>query len=224
MKLSINDNLGSIKRGVEDFVEKDNKRFEESEQRNQRLQQQVKFMEHESQQLKLKLSDNRQKLMFDTLTGARSRLSYEEILEQEFSRWERYREAFSFAIFDIDHFKNVNDRFGHNAGDKALRIVAELMNKHIRKTDFLFRIGGEEFVLLLPKTELQHATPLVDKIRNSVGESKFHFKQEQLKLTMSGGLTTVSPLDSAEDLYERADKALYEAKQQGRNRLVTLTD
>ncbi len=224
LKNHINENLGKIKRGVEEFVEKDNKRFEDSESRIQVLQQQIRFMDHESQQLKLKLSDNRQKLMFDSLTGARSRLSYEEILDQEFSRWERYREAFCYAIFDIDHFKHVNDRFGHNAGDKALQIVANLMSKHIRKTDFLFRIGGEEFVLLLPKTGLQHAKPLAEKIRRSVGESNFHFKQEQLQLTLSGGLTMVLPLDTPEFLYERADKALYEAKQNGRDRLVVLRD
>ncbi len=224
LKSHINENLGKIKRGVEEFVEKDNQRFEDSESRIEVLQQQIKFMDHESQQLKLKLSDNRQKLMFDSLTGARSRLSYEEILDQEFSRWERYREAFCYAIFDIDHFKHVNDRFGHNAGDKALQIVANLMSKHIRKTDFLFRIGGEEFVLLLPKTGLQHAKPLAEKIRSSVGKSNFHFKQEQLQLTLSGGLTMVLPLDTPEFLYERADKALYEAKQSGRDQLVVLKD
>ena len=224
LKSHINENLDKIKRGVEEFVEKDNQRFEDSESRIVVLQQQIKFMDHESQQLKLKLSDNRQKLMFDSLTGARSRLSYEEILDQEFSRWERYREAFCYAIFDIDHFKHVNDRFGHNAGDKALQIVANLMSKHIRKTDFLFRIGGEEFVLLLPKTGLQHAKPLAEKIRSSVGKSNFHFKQEQLQLTLSGGLTMVLPLDTPEFLYERADKALYEAKQSGRDQLVVLKD
>jgi len=220
LKSSIKDHLVSIKSGVSSFVERDNVRFKKAEKRNSQLQQQIKFMEKESDELQQKLSENRQKLMFDTLTGVRSRLSYDEVLEQELSRWSRYQEAFSFAILDIDHFKRVNDQFGHNAGDKALKIVAKMMSKHIRKTDFLFRIGGEEFVLLLPKTTLQNAQPLVEKIRSSVGSSSFHFKQQRVDISLSAGLTSICSEDSAESIYERADKALYEAKNNGRDQLI----
>lgn len=219
LKSSINSNLGSIKQGVEDFVAKDDERFHVSEQRNNRLQLQIKQMEKESEQLKEKLSENRQQLMFDTLTGARSRLSYEEILDQEFSRWSRYQDVFSFALLDIDHFKSVNDQFGHIAGDKALQIVAKMMTKNIRETDFLFRVGGEEFVLLLPKTRLESAAPLVEKIRASVGATSFHFKDKDVDITLSAGLTAIRDKDTAETIYERADKALYEAKDSGRNQL-----
>lgn len=220
LKTSINSNLESIKQGVNDFVSSDNERFKKSEHRNDALQKQIKLMEQESEQLKLKLTENRQKLMFDTLTGARSRLSYEEILDQEVTRWSRYQEVFSFALLDIDHFKLINDEFGHNAGDKALQIVSRMMSKHIRKTDFLFRIGGEEFVLLLPKTSLAAATPLVEKIRCSVGRTGFHFKKEKVVIKMSGGVTAIVDDDNAESIYERADKALYEAKNGGRDQLV----
>lgn len=220
LKGTINTNLDSIRQGVSVFVMNDNERFKKSEQRNAALQKQIKLMENESEQLKLKLTENRQKLMFDTLTGARSRLSYEEILDQELSRWTRYKEAFSFALLDIDHFKKINDHFGHNAGDKALQIVAKMMSEKIRKTDFLFRIGGEEFVLLLPKTSLQAASPLVEKIRASVGKSSFHFKQEKVIIKLSGGITSVIQGDTSESIYERADKALYEAKNGGRDQLV----
>ena len=214
LKTSIDENLVSIKKGIQDFVDSDDVRFRKSEQRNDSLRQQIQLMEKESAQLKLKLSENRKKLMFDPLTGARSRMSYEEILEQEMSRWSRYKEVFSFAILDIDHFKQVNDRYGHNAGDKALQIVARMMTENIRKTDFLFRIGGEEFVMLLPKTTLAAATPLVEKIRTAVGNAGFHFKQEQVNLSIIDG-------DGPESIYERADHALYEAKNSGRNRLIT---
>jgi len=220
LKSSISENLDSIKTGVEEFVSQDAERYEKSEQRNNKLQQQIKTLEQESDELKHKLNENRQKLMFDTLTGVRSRLAYEETLDQELARWLRYQEAFSFAILDIDHFKRINDDFGHNAGDKALQIVARMMSNHIRKTDYLFRIGGEEFVLLLPKTNLEHATPLVEKIRTSVGESKFHFKEEKVKISLSAGLTSVMPDDNAETIYERADIALYDAKNGGRDQLI----
>ena len=220
LKSGISQNLSSIKQGVEEFVSKDAERFKKSEIRNRKLQQQIQFMEQESNELRQKLTDHRQKLMFDTLTGVRSRLAYEETLDQELARWDRYQEAFSFAILDIDHFKRINDEYGHNAGDKALKIVARMMSDHIRKTDYLFRIGGEEFVLLLPKTSLEHATPLVEKIRTSVGDSKFHFKRTKVKISMSAGLTSVMTDDNAETVYERADNALYDAKDSGRDQLI----
>lgn len=224
LKISISDNLVSIKKGVEDFVTKDIKRLEKSEKRNKKLQMQINYMESESAQLKDKLSENRQKLMYDTLTGVRNRMSYEETLDQEMARWARYHEVFSFAILDIDHFKNINDQFGHNAGDKALQIVARMMTKNIRQTDFLFRIGGEEFVLLLPKTTAENAQPLVEKIRRSVAESSFHFKLKKVDITLSAGLTEITDIDNAESIYERADAAMYQAKQEGRNRLVIRTE
>jgi diguanylate cyclase len=220
LKSSIGQSLVSIKTSLKDFVTHDTERFEKAEKRNQKLQQQIQFMEQESQQLKKKLSENRQKLMYDSLTGVRNRLSYEELLEQELSRYSRYHEAFSYALLDIDHFKRINDEYGHNAGDKALQIVAQMMMKNIRKTDFLFRIGGEEFVLLLPKTALKLAAPLVEKIRTSVGQSNFHFKQQKVTISLSVGLTEMGKSDNAESIYERADKALYEAKHAGRDRLV----
>lgn len=220
LKNNIKGQLDTIKSGVSSFIEKDNKRYEIAEKRNNQLQKQIKSMEQESDQLQQKLSENRQKLMFDTLTGVRSRLSYDEILDQELQRWARYQDDFSFALLDIDHFKRVNDQFGHNAGDKALQIVAKMMSQHIRKTDFLFRIGGEEFVLLLPKTNLQNAQPLVEKIRVSVGSSSFHFKKEKVDISLSAGLTAISSTDDAESIFERADKALYEAKNSGRDQLV----
>lgn len=220
LKQHIEQNLGSIKSGVAQFIAKDKERYNKAEQRNRKLQKQIQAMEHESDELQKKLNENRQKLMYDTLTGVRSRLSYDEILEQELQRFERYQEPFSFAILDIDHFKRVNDRFGHNAGDKALQIVAKMMLRHIRKTDFLFRIGGEEFVLILPKTPLQNAQPLVEKIRSSVGDASFHFKKEKVDISLSAGLTGVVAQDNAETIYERADRALYDAKENGRDQLV----
>jgi diguanylate cyclase len=223
LKSNISNNLLAIKTSLTEFVVHDSERFKKAELRNQKLQQQIQFMEQESNQLKKKLSENRKKLMFDSLTGVRNRLSYDEILEQELSRYARYKETFSYALMDIDHFKHINDEYGHNAGDKALQIVAQVMAKNIRKTDFLFRIGGEEFVLILPKTPLKGAAPLVEKIRKSVGQTNFHFKQQKVNISLSVGLSSMRANDSAESIYERADNALYQAKNSGRDRLVVTT-
>ncbi len=220
LKQGIHERLQAIRDGVEAFVASDNRRFEEALERNRQLRQQIEKMEEESQQLRHKLDENRHKLMYDPLTGARSRLAYEETLQQELSRWERYRDGFSLAVLDIDHFKRINDRFGHAVGDKALQIVARMMLKTIRKTDFLFRTGGEEFVLLLPRTPLDKAAPVVEKIRASVGGANFRYKDERVSISLSAGVTEIHPGDDAVSLFERADRALYEAKRQGRDRLV----
>jgi diguanylate cyclase len=222
LKSVLGQNLNTIKHSLKEFVESDNLRFEHAEQRNQHLQDRLSQMEQESSELRRQLLDNRKKLMYDTLTGVRSRLSYDEVMEQEFARYARYQETFSYALLDIDHFKRINDTYGHHTGDNALRIVSSMMLKHIRKTDFLFRIGGEEFALLLPKTTLELAAPVVESIRKSVGESVFHYKGEPVTISMSAGLTEVGQQDDITTIYERGDKALYAAKNSGRDRMVAI--
>ena len=220
LKSVLGANLDRIRHDLKEFVEHDNQRYEHAEQRNRDLQQSLSKMEQESSELRRQIEDNRKKLMYDALTGVRNRLSYEEMLDQELARYARYQETFSFALFDIDHFKQINDNFGHHAGDNALRIVAMMMAKHIRKTDFLFRIGGEEFALVLPKTTLDLAAPVVEEIRKAVGESVFHYKSKRVEVSMSAGLTEVTPVDDATSIYQRADKAMYAAKNSGRDRMV----
>lgn len=216
-------NLSQLKSSVDDYVSKDHQRYLQSEKRNQQLRQQLDQMEQESAQLQQSLKENRLKLLYDSLTGVRNRMAYDEALQQELLRWQRYQDTFSFAILDIDHFKRINDEYGHNAGDKALQLVAKMMSGAIRKSDSLFRIGGEEFVLLMPKTALQQAQPLVEKIRRSVDDANFHFRQKLVTITISAGLTEVTADDRPESIYERADKALYRAKHEGRNRLVSVS-
>ena len=210
-------NLNQIQSGIEDFVSRANQRQESINQRNDHLVAQISEMDKKTRILKKKLDENHEKLMFDRLTGAGSRLSYDEHLEQGIARWQRYGTSFTYAILDIDHFKNINDTYGHSAGDKALQIVARVMMSKIRKSDSLFRIGGEEFVLLLPSTEVEKAAPLVDKIRETISNSSIHCNQQRVVLTLSAGLTEPLENDTIESLYERADTALYQAKNSGRN-------
>ena len=174
-------------------------------------------METETQTLQLNLNANRKKLLYDSLTGVRSRLAYDEQIEQELVRWQRYQTPFSYAILDIDHFKRINDDYGHNAGDNALKFIAQTMKKNLRKSDFIFRIGGEEFVLLLTNTGVENAEGLVNSLRDSISASSLHFKQERVVINLSAGITEVTKDDSVESLYERADQALYRAKNSGRN-------
>jgi diguanylate cyclase len=174
-------------------------------------------LEQETQELQVMLSENRAKLLYDALTGVYSRMAYDERIQQEMARWSRYQTPFSYVILDIDHFKRINDNYGHNAGDKALKIVAQLMLTYVRKSDYVFRIGGEEFVLLLTSTPADKADILVKKMRAGIAASSFHFKGEPVNLTLSAGITETRSSDNVESIYERADKALYKAKNSGRD-------
>lgn len=222
LKLFVSGSLDGIRKGISGFIEKDTARFLVSEARNEELRARIVKMEEETEQLQQKLTRNREKLMRDTLTGVYSRLAYDEMLAQEMSRYRRYQESFCLVMLDIDFFKRVNDRFGHAAGDKALQLVASIVSDRIRETDYLFRVGGEEFVLLLPRTEVPAAVPLVEAIRSAVGGSGFHYENRPIKITLSAGLTTVNGNDTPETLFARADDAMYRAKKAGRDRLFSL--
>ncbi len=216
-KSEIAKSIDLIKEGVEDFVGQDKIRNEAVEVRSDSLVTKIKQMEIETELLQQKLVENREKLLYDTLTGVRSRLAYDEQIEQEMARWERYSSSFSYAILDIDHFKNINDKYGHSAGDNVLKIIANMMLQQIRKSDFIFRIGGEEFVLLLTNTDVSQAGVLVEKLRKAVKAREFSFNQERVTLSLSAGLTETWDGDSVKSIYERADAALYRAKNSGRD-------
>ena len=217
LKAIVGNNIDSIRDGLESFVLRANQRHDATEKRHVRLSEKIVQMERETKGLQQNLAENREKLLYDSLTGARSRLAYDEQIVQELARWERYQTPFSYVILDIDHFKQVNDNYGHNAGDKALILITKLMQKQIRKSDTLFRIGGEEFVLLLSNTPADKAEPIITKLRKAVADSGFHFKQKRVALTLSAGITESILGDNIQSAYERADRALYQAKDAGRN-------
>jgi diguanylate cyclase len=217
LKSEISKNVDEIRDGVDDYADRFNVRHEATAERNLKLTEQLSQMEQETQELQIMLKENRAKLLYDALTGVYSRMAYDERIAQELARWTRYQTPFSYVILDIDHFKRVNDTFGHNAGDKALKIVAQMMLKYVRKSDYVFRIGGEEFVLLLTSTSAESASTFVEKMRAGIAASSFHFKGEPVNLTLSAGITETRADDDVETIYERADKALYKAKNAGRN-------
>jgi diguanylate cyclase (GGDEF)-like protein len=155
----------------------------------------------------------------DQLTGAFNRYRMEEELEKAISMSARYNTKTSLAVLDIDHFKKLNDEKGHLEGDQALIRIVELIKKRLRDTDMLFRFGGEEFVILLHETSLEQAAPLTDEIRTLVENENII---DGWALTISGGVTEMAQGESRDVLLARADDALYLAKDQGRNRIVTI--
>ena len=183
-------------------------------QSNARLQ----TLEQESQQLRRRLIQEHQHAIHDSLTGVCNRLAYEERMEQEFARWKRYHQPLVLLIFDIDHFKTINDTYGHKAGDKALRLIAKTLQKNLRESDFLARFGGEEFIVLMPQTELSAAIGAARKLREAVQANQFHYQQKRVHITISCGAAQFQGDDSIDTAFQRADQALYKAKQNGRNR------
>ncbi len=146
--------------------------------------------------------------MRDVLTQLPNREAYQIHLTQEYDRWQRYRRPLSLVVCDIDHFKSVNDTFGHQAGDKVLRIIARSIASRLRKTDFIARIGGEEFVMLMPETNQQSAYQVIDNIRKAIAQCPFHFKEHPVAITLSLGVTEVDGDDKTDAAFAKDDKAI----------------
>lgn len=157
----------------------------------------------------------------DPLTGVYNRRGLFQLGEFEFQRARRINRPFSALMFDIDHFKKVNDRFGHAAGDQVLHQVAQRCLKNSRATDLVCRYGGEEFVILLTETNLHAAHTIAERLRLGIMKTSFHTDAGETTITSSIGVAEAGKTDSLERLMERADAALYQAKNMGRNRVVT---
>jgi diguanylate cyclase len=182
------------------------------------LEQRIHAMEEQSAAMERQMVEQRRLALVDILTQLPNRSAYEERLEYEVDRWQRYRRPLTLAICDIDYFKNINDRFGHLAGDKVLKILARTLRARLRKTDFIARYGGEEFVLLMPETDLHESLKAVEMIREAVANCPFHFREQPLQITLSAGIASFAEGEDAATVFERADRALYRAKETGRNR------
>lgn len=160
----------------------------------------------------------KQQAQTDVLTGLANRRAMETELETELSRLKRYKGTSCLMILDIDHFKSINDSFGHATGDKALNALASIVKQRLRKSDRIFRYGGEEFVIILPNTELQHGVLLAEYFRELVSHSELI---DEVSLTISVGVTEMVIGEDWKTCFERADRHLYVAKKQGRNRTIS---
>ncbi|VEF06355.1 diguanylate cyclase [Pseudomonas fluorescens] len=183
------------------------------------LSERVAHMEQEAQGFRENLEVQRQKAMIDPLTGLPNRAAWSERLEHEISQWQQHGNTLSLAMLDLDHFKRINDNYGHLAGDKVLKIIATVLRKRLRVSDFIARFGGEEFVLLLPATPQSVGAKLLETLRAAIEACPFHFKGERVTITISMGLAAFKPGEHSDLVLKRADQALYRAKNAGRNRV-----
>lgn len=157
----------------------------------------------------------------DALTGLANRRKLMTGLTEHFELFARYRTPTSVLIFDIDHFKGINDQFGHLAGDKAIMMTGDVCRREMRTTDFPARLGGDEFVVLMTHTSADLALPIADRLRVRIADALRGLGTLGEGATISGGLSELAEGDvSYEDVLKRADDALYRAKRDGRNRIV----
>jgi diguanylate cyclase (GGDEF)-like protein len=157
----------------------------------------------------------------DSLTGLLNHSNLIESLNTEVQRAERIGNDLCFAMIDIDHFKSVNDSYGHLTGDRVLKGLARLLQERLRKTDIIGRYGGEEFGVILFNTEEGDAGRILDEIRESFSKIRQYSGSNEFFVTFSCGIASLSKCKDAGSLNHEADKALYEAKEEGRNRIVT---
>lgn len=200
----LNDSYVEELRGLHEKIEKTNEDFVKRNLELQDIQEQLKML-----------------AAHDVLTGLYNRRYILERIEEKLPEIRRYQLDCCFVIMDVDHFKDVNDHYGHIGGDDVLKAVAQLLKSGVRQGDIVARYGGEEFLLFLPMTDLDAAQILVERLRVTLEEHVHLIAKETLKVTASFGIAQHRVQDSTEKSIARADKALYEAKEAGRNRIVT---
>ncbi|WP_411390853.1 GGDEF domain-containing protein [Pseudomonas sp. MPB23] len=183
------------------------------------LAERVSNMEQEAQGYREHLEVQRQKALLDPLTGLPNRAAWSERLDQEVNLWHQRGNSLSLAMLDLDHFKRINDGYGHLAGDKVLKIIASVLRKRLRASDFIARFGGEEFVMLMPNSSLTDALAAGEVLRAAIEACPFHFKGEPVTITVSMGVAQFQPGERSDVALKRADAALYRAKAAGRNQV-----
>jgi diguanylate cyclase (GGDEF)-like protein len=224
--------VSAMKLGAMDYIVKDSETIKHLpdtcrdilkkinlENENKKLVDELKEVNTELREANTRLDELSKK---DDLTGVFNRRYLIESLTYETSRCRRYKTPLSFAMFDLDHFKDVNDTYGHTTGDYVLKQFASVMKKRTRKTDILGRYGGEEFAIVLTETELASAIIFCEEIKELVSHFEFGFEHSPITMTTSAGIASFTDQMELNDLIDMADKGLYKAKEAGRNRIVSV--
>ncbi len=216
LKNTVKSQLGNIRQAIDSYQQTDQAQQYLAEQL-QALGAKIKSMEAEAESNRTTLEKHRQKALQDTLTELPNREAYKERAIAEVQRWQRYGRPLTIAIFDIDYFKKINDTYGHQAGDRVIKVIGRSIAKRLREVDFFCRYGGEEFVALMPETDSSTALGVLEKIREAIAKASFNYKEQPMSITLSIGLTEFKSNDNLASAFERADQALYSAKAAGRN-------
>jgi diguanylate cyclase len=221
IRVQVRSRLDLIGQHLQEFQQREATRASTIQMRNEQMQARVAALEAEARRLNDQLKDEQRLASMDVLTQVPNRHAYDIRIEAELQRWQRFAQPTCVAAWDIDHFKHINDSYGHRAGDRVLHAVARCLASRIRGTDFVARYGGEEFVMIFCGAKLDDAMRVIDEMRTAIAKLGFHFRGTPVSVTISCGITALQSGDSSGTAFDRADKALYQAKDQGRNRCVS---
>lgn len=175
------------------------------------FQRKVKALEEE-------LEEQREIALVDKLTGVHNRRAFDMRLEELIAQSRRFHTPLCLFLIDMDHFKDVNDKFGHEVGDEVLTSFARLLRTSCREYDMVFRFGGDEFAVIFPNEGLEEGKVFANRIQNFMSHNYYRHKDHKISMSVSGGMAQLTEDDDAHSLFSRADKRLYQAKAMGRNR------
>ena len=220
LQTAVTARLDSVAQQVSDFRVREQTRLVEYNGRADHMRARIAYLERETLELHSKLDVEKHVARIDPLTGIANRKSFEERFALEIARHAQSGAPLAMLLWDIDSFKSINDRYGHRAGDRVLQSVAACFTAALRSADFVARIGGEEFAVLLTGVALAEAVTVANQARTAVEGLRFHFRGAPVRVTVSCGITELHPGDASEQAFDRADGALYSAKNAGRNLCV----
>lgn len=218
---AINNEVALLKESLAEKTVIDEKLFALQQKQIEKLTKKLEQTEQEASTYHSQLVEQRLINMQDSLTKLPNRKALEQKFEANFTTAKQSNQSLWVAVADIDHFKSINDNYGHSAGDKTLQVIASALSNSIRDSEFIARYGGEEFVLLIPDLPQNAITNVLNRVRERIKSIPFKFKDKKVQITMSIGATKIKATDSNRQVsFDRADKALYQAKRQGRDRVI----
>jgi len=223
------DHVNEVKSSLKSMDQKDEDRLfydeiESLRRQNKHLEKKAKQTEEKVREQARTIAELRSKVRIDGLTGLLNRHALESDLRKELSKIKRYKYPLCLIMCDIDHFKEVNDNYGHSIGDKVLKNLANIWKKSVRETDSVYRYGGEEFIIITPHTTKEDGLKLAERLRKRASSYRFVVAPpaDYITITVSLGVSEAKPNDTVLDAINRVDKALYMAKEQGRNRSIII--
>lgn len=202
------------------FRDREGSRLTAYRDRAEKMRLRIEQLETERNALQRSLEREHELAQTDTMIGMPNRLAYEKRIEVAFEAWKTTSRPLCIAAIDIDHFKSINDTYGHTAGDAVLRIIGQALVKHVRPCDFVARYGGEEFIVVFDGADEHEALQVCERLRGKIQHLAFHASRQPVRVTASIGLTQFQSGDTPQTVFDRADLALYTAKNGGRNRCV----
>jgi len=217
LQSAVSARLESVSRQICDFRAREAVRLVEYNGRAEHMRERIADLEREAQELHSKLDLEKHGARLDPLTGVANRKCFDERFAQEIALRAQGGAPLGLLLWDIDNFKVINDSYGHRAGDRVLQSVAGCFTSALRAADFVARIGGEEFAVLLHGLRLQDAVNIANQVRTAVQGLRFHFRGTPVRITVSCGITELNREDASEQAFDRADAALYRAKSGGKN-------